>query len=216
MKQRIEEPEVMGSHEELEVYNHQAKKYLYPIGHKRIIKAISSTGIFSGRVLDIGSGTGLLCLEIARYFKDLEVIGIDVSTDMLDIARNSLLNESFGSRVTFIKADASTLPFRRNSFDAVVSYVSLHHWKDAATVLNGVKRVLRKNGIAFIYDLRRREENLIFVPLIKDDYMRRLFVASLMASYTPEEAELILDGTDFVEWKIRVNAINLEIEAVAK
>jgi ubiquinone/menaquinone biosynthesis C-methylase UbiE len=216
VRERIEETEVMGNHEELEVYNLQAKKYLYPLGHKRIIKALSSSGISSGRVLDIGSGTGLLCIEIARAFCDLEVIGIDISSDMLSIAIKSLMEEdSFRPRVSFIKADVSRLPFEKNSFDAVVSYVSFHHWKDTASALNEIKRVLKKDGIAFIYDLRRREENLIFAPLIKDEYMRKLFVASLRASYTPEEAELILRKTDFLDWQIRINPINLEIEAVA-
>lgn len=216
MRERIEEPGAIGNHEELEVYNLQARKYLYPIGHKRIINALSTSGISSGRVLDIGSGTGLLCIEIARSFKDIDIFGIDISMDMLNIARKALVDEAPGSRINFVRADASSLPFRKNSFDAVVSYVSLHHWKNVPIVLNEVKRVLRKDGTAFIYDLRRREENLIFAPLIKDDYMRRLYVASLMASYTPEEAEIILNRTDFIEWKIRINAINLEIEAIAK
>lgn len=215
MKERIEEPEVMGKKEELEVYNLQAKKYLYPLGHKRIIKALSSSGISSGRVLDIGSGTGLLCVEIARAFKDLEVFGIDISSDMLGIAKKVLMEEDLKSRVNFIRADASNLPFSKKGFDAVVSYVSLHHWKDAASVLNEIKRVLKKDGIAFIYDLRRREENLIFAPLIKDEYMRKLFVASLQASYTPEEVELILRRTEFSDWQISINTINLEIKAVA-
>lgn len=206
----------MGNHEELEVYNLQAKKYLYPLGHKRIINALSSTGISSGRILDIGSGTGLLCIEIAKAFSDIEVFGIDISMDMLSIAKKAIIDKGFRSRVKFIRSDASSLPFRKNSFDAVVSYVSLHHWKDAASVLNEARRVLKKDGTAFIYDLRRREENLIFAPLIKDDYMRDLFVDSLRASYTPEEAESILHESDFAEWKIRTNAINLEIEAVAK
>lgn len=213
MMERIEEPEVMRSPEDLMGYNLQAKRYLYPLGYKKIIKALLSSGIFLGKVLDIGSGTGLLCIEIARIFKDLEVFGIDISPDMLAIAKKTLMNEGFGSRVKFIQTDASNLPFREKSFDAAVSYVSLHHWKDATSVLNEVKRVLRKDGMAFIYDLRRREENLIFAPLIKDDYM---FVASLRASYTPEEAKRILNSTDFAEWKIRINAINLEIEAVAR
>jgi ubiquinone/menaquinone biosynthesis C-methylase UbiE len=216
VRERIEEPEVMGNHEELEVYNLQAKKYLYPLGHKRIIKALSSSGISSGNILDIGSGTGLLCIEIARAFRDIEVFGIDISTDMSSIAKKAIIDGRFGSRVKFIRSDASCLPFRKNSFEAVVSYVSLHHWKDAASVLNEVKRVLKKDGTAFIYDLRRREENLIFAPLIRNNYMRNLFVSSLMASYTLEEAELILNRTDFLEWRIGVNTINLEIEAVAR
>ncbi|MEK6692301.1 MAG: class I SAM-dependent methyltransferase [Nitrospirota bacterium] len=206
----------MGNHEELEVYNLQAKKYLYPLGHKRIIKSLSSSGISSGRVLDIGSGTGLLCIEIARGFRDIEVFGVDISMDMLNIAKKAIIDEGLGSRVKFIRSDASSIPFKKNSFEAVVSYVSLHHWKDAAPVFNEVKRVLKKDGTALIYDLRRREENLIFAPLIRDNYMRNLFVSSLMASYTTEEAESILHKSDFAEWKIRTNAINLEIEAVAK
>lgn len=205
----------MGSYEELELYNIQARRYLYPIGHKRIIKSLASSSIFSGRVLDIGSGTGILCMEIARTFKHLEVLGIDVSCDMLCIAEKSLREEGFKSRVKFIHADALNLPFSEKSFDAVVSYVSLHHWKDAASVLSEIKRVLKKDGKAFVYDLRRRKENLIFAPLIKDESMRKLFIASLMASYTPEEIKPVLDRSGFAEWKIGINAINLEIEAIA-
>lgn len=98
--------------------------------------AIRLLGEGSGRLLDIGCGTGAQTVA----FRDLgwEVIGVDTSEDMLRRAG------ARGLEVT--RADATALPFPDASFDAVVSLWTHTDVDDFADVLLEAARVLRPGG----------------------------------------------------------------------
>ena len=65
------------------------------------------------RALDVGTGTGLGALEIAKRFHDAEIVGLDVSPAMLEMARG------LAPGVEFVEGDASALPFGDGEFDLV-------------------------------------------------------------------------------------------------
>jgi len=67
------------------------------------------------RVLDLGTGTGAVARLIAERFPEAEVVGADISTQMIEEARR--LTES--PRVRYEVADAQSLPFADASFDLV-------------------------------------------------------------------------------------------------
>lgn len=110
-------------------------------------------GRADARVLEIGSGPGRLASRIAEVARDARVVGSDVSPEMLARASSWADRSGVASRVRHVLADASALPFADGSFDAVVTTLSLHHWPDAAAGLREVRRVLRRHGIARVYDV---------------------------------------------------------------
>src|SRR4029450_13662341 len=74
------------------------------------------------RVLDVGSGPGLLALEMAQVVGLAgHVIGIDVSDAMLALGQRRCASVSGTGRLSFVKADATALPFPDAAFDAAVS-----------------------------------------------------------------------------------------------
>lgn len=103
-------------------------------------------------VLDVGTGPGRLLVEMARMRPDLRITGVDLATDMVETARRNL--SSFGDRTTAVVGDVSDLPFEDDTFDLVVSTLSLHHWDDPAAGGAELARVLRPGGQIRIYDLR--------------------------------------------------------------
>ncbi|MEM2290819.1 MAG: class I SAM-dependent methyltransferase [Candidatus Korarchaeum sp.] len=107
------------------------------------------------RILDIGTGPGYLPLEVAKLVEGAEVVGIDISEDMIRIARRNAEREILSERVEFLAMDANNMSFRNSSFDLVLSTGSLHHWKRPLQVLSEIRRVLKEGGQAWIYDLRR-------------------------------------------------------------
>lgn len=109
----------------------------------------------AGRVLDIGTGPGWLLLELGRLLPDLEPVGVDISPAMITVARQNMQREGCGKAIELHVAGAEALPFPADSFQAVVSTGSLHHWRDPCTALNEVHRVLKTGGHALIYDLVR-------------------------------------------------------------
>jgi SAM-dependent methyltransferase len=71
-----------------------------------------------GRVLDLGTGTGLAAFAIARRFPEADVVGVDVAERMVDEARRNTPDELAG-RVRFEQADAARLAYADGSFDLV-------------------------------------------------------------------------------------------------
>jgi len=105
----------------------------------------------SGDVLEIGSGSGAMAAELLRRFPDVRLTATDYDESMVDVAREGL--HEFGDRVEVKQADASRLPFPDESFDAVLSFIMLHHVIDWEKALAEAVRVLRPGGRLLGFDL---------------------------------------------------------------
>jgi len=90
------------------------------------------------RALDVGTGTGDGAIAIARKFPSADVVGVDLSAQMVAGARKKLEGES-GLRVRFEQADASKLPFDDRSFE-LVAHANMIPFFDELT------RVVAPNG----------------------------------------------------------------------
>ncbi len=110
---------------------------------ERFIPFASEGGGVSGRLLDVGAGTGMLLQALAARFPDTEMVGLDMAYDMGATARSRLPNMP---RVQFVTADAEQLPFPGDAFDRVVS-TSTFQWLDCLDVaFSEAYRVLRPGG----------------------------------------------------------------------
>lgn len=98
-----------------------------------------------GRTLELGCGSGPALHALSR--RDV-VVGIDVALRWLVIAHKRL--ESEGTAATLVCACAEALPFAPNSFDRVVSLASLEHFRDPRQALVESRRVLDRDGVAFV------------------------------------------------------------------
>jgi len=110
-----------------------------------------SERIESGILVDLGSGTGYLAIEIARRVPQLRVYGIDLSKAMVKIAIKHAQTAKV-TNVQFELCNAAELPFEDNSVDFIVSTGSLHHWRKPVKVLDESYRVLKGGKEAWIYD----------------------------------------------------------------
>jgi arsenite methyltransferase len=102
------------------------------------------------RVLDIGSGPGLLAADMAEAVGPQgRVCGIDASEAMLAMARKRCAGRPW---CEFQKADAGALPYPDSSFDAAVSTQVYEYVRDIPAALAELHRVLRPGGRAAILD----------------------------------------------------------------
>jgi ubiquinone/menaquinone biosynthesis C-methylase UbiE len=116
---------------------------------------VLSAALPSGaRVLDIGTGPGLLPIQIAAACPQLTIDAVDLSPQMIDQARLGAAANGQARVVTFTVADVVQLPFPDDTFDLVISTISQHHWADPASAMQDLARVLRPEGQAWIYDFR--------------------------------------------------------------
>ena len=103
-----------------------------------------------GAFLDVGCGPGWLAVHVAAGKPELDAVGIDTSTTMLDLARQ---NRGTRLNVTFREMDAADIIFPEGTFDAAAAVQSAHHWKDnAAAILAEIHRVLKPGGTFYIYE----------------------------------------------------------------
>jgi ubiquinone/menaquinone biosynthesis C-methylase UbiE len=132
-------------------YDQLASWLMWPI-YRRVAADVGGH-LASGDVLDIGAGPGHVALDIVKRRPGLRVAGIDISMDMLGLARAKAIRAGVGDRARFEQADAGRLPFADRSFDLVVSSFSVHHWRELDAPLREIHRVLRPGGAAWLYDL---------------------------------------------------------------
>lgn len=104
-------------------------------------------------ILDAGCGPGWLALRLAASYPNSSITGIDISPEMVALAKSHAEEAGLGDRVRFQVADVGSLPFGDGEFDLVVSTLSLHHWPDHHAGIREIHRVLQPAGEARIYDV---------------------------------------------------------------
>ena len=102
---------------------------------------------FSGRLLDAGCGTGSLLARLAKQCPAAQLVGIDLTREMLTVAR-SRLSRSVG----LAAATLESLPFDTGSIDWVVSTSVLHFAPSPAAALRELARVLVPGGQLLVTD----------------------------------------------------------------
>lgn len=104
------------------------------------------------RILDIGTGTANLAIVIKRKYPKVKIIGVDPDKKILEIAKRKIKKEVLD--IELVNAPAQKLPFPSESFDFVVSSLTIHHipkmFKRESFL--EMKRVLKKNGTILIVD----------------------------------------------------------------
>lgn len=173
-----------------------------------------------GAAIDIGCGPGHLIFDLAKQMPDLHLIGVDMSTEVLDQAESYAAQYGFGDRVSFKKGGAQAVPFPDGSFDLVISTLSLHHWRQPEAVLDEVARILRPGGAFLIFDLRRDMAAPFYLLLW---FVTRLIVPKVLrqvneplgsrdAAYTVQEAAQIVESSRLSGWRVIDGPLWLLIE----
>ena len=109
------------------------------------------------RILDVATGTGELVFTFAR--KGLDATGVDLSKDMLRIARKNNKYE----KTSFANADAANIPFKENMFDVSCISLTLHDMPFIIRekVLREIARTTKPQGIIIIVDYAPLPQNRI-------------------------------------------------------
>jgi arsenite methyltransferase len=150
--------------------------YLTPDVVEQRHATLRALGLRPGeRVLDVGSGPGLLTAEMAQGVGPAgHVTGLDVSDAMLALSQRRCGDLNGTGRVSFVKADATALPFPDATFDAATSIQVYEYVADLPSALAELHRVLRPGGRALILDT---DWDSIVWHATDTDRMRRLLAA---------------------------------------
>jgi ubiquinone/menaquinone biosynthesis C-methylase UbiE len=196
-------------------YNEHARRFMGAVFHRFALRAAGLV-ISGNRVLDIGTGSGLAAIEMAGARPDWRITGIDVSENMLELARRNAGQNGLGDRTDFRQATAEALPFPDGCFDLVVSNASLHLWNSPLKVFNEIARVIAPGGHVLIWDNLRIGR---FGPLLglvgrvmgMNRVQRWLWIKAIRSSYTSGEAAALLRASALIDARVRVYPLLFEL-----
>ncbi len=101
---------------------------------------------FSGKLLEVPVGTGVLTMPVYRDLPDADVTCLDYSADMMRAAKQKA-NFAGIKNITFLQGDVGALPFQDESFDIVLSLNGFHAFPDKEAAYRETYRVLKKGGV---------------------------------------------------------------------
>lgn len=116
------------------------------------------------RILDVCCGTGNSTIAIGKKNPNNTIIGIDLSNDMLQIAKNKT-NKNKLNNLSFKEMNATRMDFSNSSFDVVTISLAFHEMPQELIdlILTEVSRVLKPNGKLYIIDWDRPKQPLASV-----------------------------------------------------
>lgn len=120
---------------------------LYDFGRMLAVRALVSRG---HRFLDLACGPGMGVRQLSEWSEaTAEIVGVDISEDLLGVARQLVYP---GARVRFVRHDlnAGLPPLPAEHFDGAMIVGALHYVRDKVSLLSGIRRRLRNQGILAI------------------------------------------------------------------
>lgn len=142
MTTALSDSELKGRHRKMWAsgdYPSMVETFLLPLGPR----LVAACGIESGMdVLDVAAGTGNASLPAAKL--GANVTASDLTPELLDAGRSHA--ESQGLELTWVEADAESLPFENESFDVVMSSIGAMFAPHHQAVAEELQRVCRPGG----------------------------------------------------------------------
>jgi ubiquinone/menaquinone biosynthesis C-methylase UbiE len=160
------------------------------------------------RVLDMACGTGVVARQAAVITGTTgQVVGLDVNTGMLNMARAMCLSPE--AVITWEEADAASLPFPKACFDVVLCQQGLQYFSDRKGALREMVRVLTPSGRLALSVWRPLDRLPFFVALVNalEHHLGADVAAPLHAAFTISDAnELrsLIRGAGFNDVHLRL------------
>ena len=159
------------------------------------------------RVLDVGTGTALIPIELCTRDVPVSITAIDLAAYMLQVGQRNVIREGLQSRIKLEHLDAKNLPYSTGSFDWVISNSIVHHIPDPLPCLREMVRVVAPGGLLFVRDLLRPVDLATLQHLVRtyaagaNAHQQQMFNDSLHAALTLDEVRAMLSALNLpLDW----------------
>ena len=205
MLPRVLEPEAMDTADEARAYD--------AMDHAAVNRAFVEDflRLWDGRnpVLDVGTGTAQIPLELCRQSATAQVIGLDLAEEMLSVGRDNVRRAGREGRIELRRVDAKGMPFRDGEAGAVMANSIVHHIPEPATVIAEMARVAAPGATLFVRDLLRPPDRATLDYLVRtyagdaNAHQRQMFADSLHAALTLDEVRALVTALGFADETVR-------------
>jgi ubiquinone/menaquinone biosynthesis C-methylase UbiE len=142
------------------------------------------------RILDVGAGTGGGLARLRERVPGAELVGIDPSAEMLELAARKL-----GDAAWLVRTAVEELPQDLGGFDLVLSHSNLRLWSDPVAGLRRIGDALRPGGMAYVLDLRADMRPALRARLLRqlgNGVTRRFLESQLGVAYSTREVSRLV------------------------
>ena len=142
-------------------------------------------------VLDLCTGTATNAIAIAKKNPNAKIVGVDLSKDMLVVARNKVNKENLAN-VRLYRMDATQMNFKDESFDKVLLSLVLHETDEelAKKIIKEAMRVMKPDGELVVTEWERSDnfiKKILFIPIeILEPKPYKIFVTKDHKKYFKE------------------------------
>lgn len=156
-------------------------------------------------LLDVATGTGDLAFLLHKVIKPDQITGIDLSSQMLSIAKIKAKKAGLENTIKFEQGNCLELKYQDNCFDAITVAYGVRNFENLRKGYSEMFRVLNTNGTLCVIELSTPPNS--FIKWIYDIYTKYLipFVGKLISkdkrayAYLPESIAAVPQGNDMLE-----------------
>ena len=157
---------------------------------------------FEKRVLDVATGTGDVAFAM-RKLEPEEIVGVDISEEMLQIARRKL-SEYDTDSIDFVKASVEQLPFESNSFNGAIVAFGVRNFANLDAGLQSIQRVLKPKAPLVVLEFSQPKSRFIrmlyrmYSKWVLPSIGRMLSGVTGPYTYLPDSIKVFPSGQNFL------------------
>jgi len=211
-----------------EMFNNISKRYDFlnhflslgidKIWRKKAIRKLKA--VAPERILDIATGTGDFAVA-ALKLKPKEVVGVDISSGMLDVGKEKMKKKGVDHIVSMQLGDSEDLPFDDNYFDALTVGFGVRNYEHLEVGLADMLRVLRPDGMAVILEFSKPKRFPVkqffgfYSRYLIPFFGKTISKDSRAYTYLPESVAAFPEGQAFIDIMKKVGYKNVEAKLVS-
>ena len=136
-----------------DLLNHTLSMSIDRVWRRRVVGEVRRAK--PGRILDVATGTGDLAIAMARRIRDVQVLGVDLSEQMLAVARRKIEARGLDGRIVLDRGDAERLAVADTSVDVATVAFGVRNFGDLGAGLRELARTIKPGGKVVILEFSR-------------------------------------------------------------
>lgn len=145
-----------------DLLNHTLSMSIDRVWRRRVVGEVRRAK--PGRILDVATGTGDLAIAMACRIRDVQVLGVDLSEQMLAVARRKIEARGLDGRIVLDRGDAERLAVADASVDVATVAFGVRNFGDLGAGLRELARTIKPGGKVVILEFSR-PRNRVFRAL---------------------------------------------------
>ena len=142
-----------------DLLNHTLSMSIDRVWRRRVVGEVRRAK--PGRILDVATGTGDLAIAMARRIRDVQVLGVDLSEQMLAVARRKIEARGLDGRIVLDRGDAERLAVADASVDVATVAFGVRNFGDLGAGLRELARTIKPGGKVVILEFSRPRNRVV-------------------------------------------------------